>query len=296
VEHVPPGTFVHVVRRAGDWTLVSHRGLQGWIENANLRDATLSEADVRQEAEYRLGVLETQNDAGEYGEDQGRVNIGVGSWTGGWIRGLLNRYRQAAIRHGQLAALYDHFGSPEHYEQLITLFTDPDMEHERQIPDERPRAHPGTTRRWTGPRLDPQDQERFRTAASALSFIREADEGYVHDNITTYLYALRHTAYPFFGADHSIREVALNIIVSGFHQAGLHGLGARIHTTNAHFGVPTHPQDEHHPDPPQNPLNVRQHTDELTYLRQLGTLLPSHTRYAAIISLYADSPRRYPVP
>jgi hypothetical protein len=287
-EPIPPGTFVHVLSREGEWAFVSHRGRQGYVESANLREATTSEQDVRQEAEYRLAAAETGNDAGEYTEDSQRVNIGIASWTGSWIHNLLNRYRRAAIAHNQLQALYDYFGGPAHYDALVAMFAHPDM-HEQQIPDDRPNARPGSTRRWHGPQLEQVDQTRFQNAERSLPFIREADEGFVHDNITTYLRAFSGTAYPFLGADRSISEVALNVIISGFHQSGMVGLPARILRTNAFFAQP---QD---PDPLPPPL-VRARTDELTYLRHLATMLPSQPRYAQILSMYADSPRRYPVP
>jgi hypothetical protein len=289
-EHIVPGTFVHVVRREGEWTLVQHRDRQGWVPSTNIHDAGTSQEDTRAEAEYRLGVLESGNDAGEYTPDSHRVNVGVASWTGSRVGGVLRRYQDVAGRRGQLAALHAHFGGEAHWNELVARFAHPDM-RDQQVPD----GH-GGTRTWAGPQLSPEEQQQFQTAETALPFIREADEQQVHADIDMYLRAFAHTAYPFFGADHSISEVALNVIISGFHQGGMAGLPARIHTTNAFFGVNTHPQDARHRDAPQSPALVRAQTDELTYLRHLGSLLPSRTRYAQIISQYADSPRRYPVP
>src|SRR5207253_8138382 len=54
-EHIVPGTFVHVVRREGEWTLVQHRDRQGWVPSTNIHDAATSQQDTRAEAGYRLG-------------------------------------------------------------------------------------------------------------------------------------------------------------------------------------------------------------------------------------------------
>lgn len=244
-----------------------------------LVDHTSSQADQSAAVLQHVGRSVAAAETGAQGydalhDDSGRVNFGIGSWTGTRIADLLDAYVTYAQQQGLTAQLYAHLGGQASYTALTGRFRTQGV---------------NTT-------LSPAEEAALR-ALGADAVLQPAQDQQLAADVKGDLDAIGSQGnpwYPFIdGGTGAISELAAHVLVHARHQSGGAGLRARLTEAINHFGG----------EQALGQAIVAGTVTERDFLQQLADLVVAHVqpqyqqgvrnRYSRLFTQFAGSDLAY---
>ncbi len=213
-------------RSLGTTRPLVYRGFDhyGRVRAIALVDERSSQAEQSTEIRKNVGRTLAQWESGNKFDilhyDSGRVNVGIGSWTGSRIAELMDNYERVATDAGTTATLYGYFGSQAAFNDVRSRFRADGAKTVITTDEETAFRDAGGDATLQQAQID----QRAKDVSKDLDFIGSDGNPW----------------YPFTdGGVGAISEVSAHVLVHAMHQSGNAGFRQRLRDAIAHFGGDT---------------------------------------------------------